>query len=183
VLAVIGCNEKPPPVPIDSGDQVQVIRATTRAHELIVAKDGKQATVRLVGIYTFSVWPREESDVSTTASLAVKRVAGEAGGRTARLELIRKELDPRGRYLGYIEVDGVDLGQRLIEEGLAAVYTEFPFSREAPYFAAERKPRTGKVGLWAGRVAAQRVAALRDTWASVRLREFDSKVADPLLAE
>jgi len=183
VVGALGCTPKAPPADINSGDEVQVVRATTRGHELVVTKGGKQATVRLVGIYTFSTWPREKTDVSTFAQSAIDFVTREVANRPARLILIRKELDPRGRYLGFLEMGDTDLGQRLIEEGLAAVYTEYPFTREQAYMAAEIKPRSEKHGVWSGRVAAKRLSALRQTWASVRLREFDNQVNDPLLGK
>jgi endonuclease YncB( thermonuclease family) len=183
VVGALGCTPKAPPADINSGDEVQVVRATTRGHELVVTKGGKKATVRLVGIYTFSTWPREKTDVTTFAQAAIDFVTNEVGGRPAKLVLIRKELDPRGRYLGFLEMNGADLGQRLIEEGLAAVYTEYPFDREEPYMAAETKPRSTKQGIWSGRVAAKRLSALRQTWASVRLREFNNQVSDPLLGK
>ena len=177
----LACKPEAPPVEIDSGDRVEVVRATNRAHELIVSKGGDQATVRLVGIYTFSTWPREKTDVAEHARAAIDFVAREAAGRPAALVLIRKELDPRGRYLGFIEIGGADLGRRLIEEGLAAVYTEYPFEREQTYMAAEVGPRSGQRGIWGGRAASKRLSALRRTWAAVRLRTFDDRVNDPLL--
>lgn len=182
LLALHACSPKGPGVAINSGEVVTVVRAN-RGHELVVAKDGKTATVRLVGIYTFPIWPHEKTDISVYARAATEYLDSHVKDRNVQLILERPEPDPRARYLGFIVLDGVDINQKLIEEGHAAVYTEFPFSREAAYMAAEKAPRLEPRGLWAGHHAARRITALRDTWAAVRARKHSEKVVDPLLVE
>lgn len=175
-------THKPPAIDIDSGDLVRVVGAK-RGHELVVEKQGIRATVRLVGIYTFVASINEKNDISVYAQASKDFVERELQGKTVTLVLEREEPDKRGRYLGFIEVDGADFNARMIDAGHAVLYTEFPFSREAAYFAAEVEPRKNVRGMWGGRSSAKRVKALRSTWAAVRRNKFGSPVKDPLLQD
>lgn len=178
----VACDTKPPvpAVDIDSGDIVKVVGAN-RGHELVVEKHGIKATLRLVGIYTFAASINEKSDISVYANLSKDFALKELMGKDVTLVLEREQPDKRGRYLGFIEVDGKDFNQRLIEEGQAVIYTEYPFSREAAYFKAEAAPRKSRRGMWSGKHSYKRLKALRNTWASVRRNTFGSPVKDPVL--
>ncbi|MEE8410113.1 MAG: thermonuclease family protein [Myxococcota bacterium] len=179
----IACEtQKSTAVDIDNGDLVTVVRAN-RGHELVVEKHGIQATLRLVGIYTFAASVNEKNDITVYANLSKDFVEKELQGKTVTLILEREALDKRGRYLGFIEVDGIDFNERMIEVGHAVLYTEYPFSREAAYIAAEAEPRKNGRGMWGGRASSKRVKALRTTWAAVRRNSFGSPVKDPLLHE
>lgn len=57
--------------------------------------------------------------------------------------------DRYGRVLARVELDGDDLGRRLVSEGLAWHYTRY--SQDATLGAAERDARSAKRGLWADR--------------------------------
>ncbi len=162
-----------------TGDSVQLVRAV-KGHELVVEKQGQTAKIRLVGIYTFDPQVQEQSDITRYGKRAVDFVQTKTQGVPLRVVLERQAPDPRGRYLGFVELAGVDLGRRLIDEGYAAIYTEYPFSREANYFAAEASAREVGRGLWGGGAARKRVRALRETWASVRARAGSGAISDPL---
>jgi micrococcal nuclease len=57
--------------------------------------------------------------------------------------------DQYGRLLAYVILeDGTDLGGLLISNGMARVYTEEEFSREADYLVLETTARIGEIGLW-----------------------------------
>jgi len=57
--------------------------------------------------------------------------------------------DRYDRLLAYVILpDGTDLGSLLLGNGMARVYTEEEFSREADYLVLETTARTGEVGLW-----------------------------------
>lgn len=183
LTAGLACKtETAPTAQIKNGDSVKVVSAN-RGHELVLEKGGRQATVRLVGIYTFPVSVLEKNDISVHAALSKGFVERELKGRTVTLVLEREEQDPHGRYLGFIEEGGRDFNLRLLETGNAILYTEFPFRREPAYAKADAEARKWVRGMWGGSSARKRIAALRETWAAVRLSENEVPVIDPLLQE
>lgn len=179
LAALVSCRDSYYQAKLADGDTVTLVRAV-KGHELIVRKDGQAAKIRLVGIYTFDATVQEKNDITGFGRLAVDFVSSKAQGAALKISLERPDPDPRGRYLGFVDVAGADLGALLVQEGYAAVYTEYPFSREANYFAAENPARAGVRGVWGGTAARKRLRALRETWAAVRAREGRGIVADPL---
>lgn len=173
-------GKKLPAVEIASGETVKFVRAN-RGHELVLEKNGIEATVRLVGIYTFASSINEKSDISVYAKSSKDWVQKELGGKRVTLVLERKEPDRRGRYLGFIELGGEDINRKMIRVGHAVLYTEFPFSREVEYTTADTDARKSVRGMWGGTASIKRLGALRRTWAAVRRSKFDSSVNDPLL--
>lgn len=181
VLGVLSsaCRNEQHAAQLATGDAVQLVRAV-KGHELIVQKLGQTAKIRLVGIYTFDPLVQEQSDITNYGKRAVDFVQTKTQGVPLRVVLERQAPDPRGRYLGFVELEGGDLGRRLIDEGYAAAYTEYPFSREADYFATETSARERERGLWSSGATRKRVRALRETWASVRARAGSGAISDPL---
>lgn len=165
---------------VHSGDEVVLVRAI-KGHELVVQKGAERARLRLVGIYTLDPKGRRQRETTVYAKRAVQVIEGYTG-RPLRVTLEREQPDNRGRYLAFVDADGVDLARHLVDEGLAALYTEFPFSRERDYFAAEAVARANVRGLWGGPAARARVGALRETWGAVRRREQGAAADDPLTA-
>jgi micrococcal nuclease len=68
-------------------------------------------------------------------------------GKTATIHQHGK--DRYGRVLASVELDGDDLGRRLVSEGLAWHYTRY--SKDATLESAERDARSAKSGLWGDR--------------------------------
>ena len=54
--------------------------------------------------------------------------------------------DKYGRTLGQVEIEGVNVGHRLVADGLAWHYSRF--SDDARLAAAEREARAARRGLW-----------------------------------
>src|SRR5262245_54264157 len=101
-----------------TGDQVTFVSGI-KGHDIVVAEGNEQARIRLVGIYTFDPKLLEAADVSALARGAVDSAAKTAAGGPLQVELVRPEVDPRGRFLGFLERGGEDLGRSLIAQGLA----------------------------------------------------------------
>ncbi len=181
VLVLAACSREEYTATLATGDEVSLVRAN-KGHELVLKKGEQLARIRLVGIYTFDPEAQARKDIMKAAKQAVEAMHQKKGA-PLKVVLEREAPDGRGRFLGYVEADGVDLGRQLVEEGSASVYTEFPFKREADYFASEDAARAQKRGIWTGNAAQKRILALRDTWSAVRLREFGSTVRDPVLVE
>mgnify|MGYP001170498696 CR=1 FL=1 len=56
------------------------------------------------------------------------------------------DVDRYGRFVGRVQIDGVDLSVALVSEGLAWHYTRY--SDDAVLARAEAEARTKKIGLW-----------------------------------
>src|SRR5207249_4905100 len=87
---------------------------------------------------------------------------GEASVRFLEQWVLNKEVgvyfdktpkDVRGRYLGYVHLDDIDINKRMVEEGIAMAYTEFATNREQSYLIAEQAARANSRGIWGGRKA------------------------------
>lgn len=71
-------------------------------------------------------------------------------GKTVTVEFDIEKTDKYGRLLGYCFVEGTFVNAKLIEEGLAALYTYPPNVQYADSFVtAQKKSRAEKKGLWA----------------------------------
>ena len=61
---------------------------------------------------------------------------------------LTEERDYYDRLLSYIEIEGKDFSEMLLENGYARVYTNAKISRIESYLTIEKKARINKVGLW-----------------------------------
>ncbi len=68
--------------------------------------------------------------------------------RGAQFELHQHGRDRYGRYIGELVKDGVNLNQRLVSEGYAAVYRKYCPSRQKKYYAAEQRATQEHLGIW-----------------------------------
>jgi endonuclease YncB( thermonuclease family) len=180
LVVVASCKTEVYDARLATGDAVRFVRAI-KGNDVVVEKNGKRARVRLVGVYSFDPNVSEKKDILALARGGVDAIAKLTKDQEVGVVLERQELDPKGRHLGFLEVGGSDVGRTMIEQGSAAAYTEYPFSREADYLATETSARSESRGMWSGPVASKRLRALRETWSSVRARSFGSPPADPLL--
>ena len=70
-------------------------------------------------------------------------------GRYVRVEFDVKKTDEYGRLLGYIFVDNTFVNAKLLEEGLAVLYTQPPNVKYVDLFVKlQKKARKEKKGLW-----------------------------------
>ena len=131
--------------------EVMVVRVID-GDTIVVALDGKNRTVRLLGIDTPEVVdPRRP----------VQCFGREASGRAKELlrdGWVRLESDPTqgdtdkyGRLLRYVSLqDGTSVNKLLIKEGYAYEYTyKVPYAQQKAFKDAQRYARENKKGLWA----------------------------------
>ena len=143
-------------VSVLDGDEVSVRVGTERIH------------VRILGIFAFD---------PTTAD-PIEQPAGKAavgyleGLREQPVELVFDELklDSRKRLLAYVHKDGRDLGEAMVERGLALAYTKYPFARLTTYALAEEQALRARAGLWADQRVVERAARLKALWETERRR-------------
>ena len=166
---------------LKDGDTVKVVDLV-KGDELIVDNAGTKATLRLLGVHVFSPTATDPT-VSELGKRSQVKVKALLVGRELSLRFGRPPKDSYGRYLTMATLGGQDLNQRLVDEGVAVVYTEFGFEREAAYLEAERRARVAKAGLWAHPGAADLVRSLRSLWAQERTKRDGTVPTDLLLDE
>ena len=110
----------------------------------IAGERKKPLRVRLVGIDA----PEKAQAFGAVAREQLSRLAY---GRMGSLSC-RSEAERYGRSLCLVRVDGVDVGQRMIELGLAWHFKRYantqPREEAASYAASESLARAAKLGLW-----------------------------------
>ena len=125
---------------------------------LVVAMDGKNVTIRLIGLDTpETVDPRKV--VQCFGKEASEKAKETLSGTSVRLEMdpSQGELDKYGRTLAYAFLpDGRDFNELMIAEGYGHEYIyNLPYKYQAEFKAAERQAREGKRGLWADDACAE----------------------------
>lgn len=101
--------------------------------------------VRLIGVDTPEVYPREEP-----YGVQAKRKAAELMlGKKVILLFEQRRIDPYGRLLAFVQLPGGELlSEILLKEGLAKVMRGFRFSRKREFLALEQEARERGRGMW-----------------------------------
>ncbi len=119
---------------------------------LHVMQDGKQETVRLLGVDTPETKDPRKS-VQCFGHNASEYTKSLVSGRAVKLiaDPMQTDRDKYGRLLRYVEFeDGTSLNERLVYEGYAFAYEAFPDSKLSYYKQLEADAKANKRGLWGG---------------------------------
>lgn len=157
-------------VQIDSGARVEVVRVIDADELSVRADQGGTFVVRLLGVKGFSTTINEPG-VAGLGQAAVATIERTIADKELRLVFDELAFDRSGRLLAYLESDGQDVGQLLVQRGHLVTYIRYPFSRESAYLGAEAEARTKKSGLWGNYKAVARVQGWQDTWKTAREAE------------
>lgn len=160
-------------VDIDSGTAVRLVRVLDADEVSVRSEDGETFVVRLLGVKGFSS-SANEPGVSGLGEQAVSAL--ERALTSAQVHVVFDDflLDRSGRVLAYLEAEGQDVGQLLVEHGHLVAYSRYPFSREARYQAAEAEARSERRGLWGNHKAVERVHGWQASWHAARAAEGDA---------
>jgi endonuclease YncB( thermonuclease family) len=150
----------------------------------IVIEDAekRRARLRMLGIHAFDPVVNER-EITAFGEAALRFLEQWVLNKEVTIFFDKVPKDSRGRYLGYVHLDDVDINRRMVEEGVAMVYTEFATAREQAYLITEQGARRAGRGLWGGKKARARIAGLRAGWQSARTARDGSPPIDPLLEE
>ena len=149
-------------VVVESGAVVRAAKAID-GDEVRLKIAGKPLVVRLLGIKSFSAKANERTiqAVGAQAQRALNQLLREEP-LTVEFQALKR--DRHSRLLAYLSANGRDIGLELVRQGLAMVYTRFPFDRQAPYLAAEQSARKANLGLWSDPNAKVRADSLKAVW-------------------
>lgn len=149
--AIIPQTTKPIPTesPVVVADEYRVLRVVDGDTLVVMGTDGEHK-VRIIGINTpETVDPRRQVECfgKEASNYAKSLLVGKAVKLTA--DPTQTATDKYGRWLRYVEVDGVDVGRAMIAGGYAYEYTyDSDYQRAADYRLAARTARQNSAGLW-----------------------------------
>ena len=148
---------------VSSGDVVMLERVID-GDSVTVAQEGqKPAAIRILGIKAFEA-SIEKDVVAPYGQAAVDTLKRLMANRPVRILLHSTPKDRYGRYIAMLYVDDQDIGLRLVKEGLALVYTVYPFQAMSFYLQEQEAARAGRRGLWANNEVTSRALALIREW-------------------
>ena len=151
-----------PTVTVETGSLVRLDKPID-GDTLLVRIGEDTATLRIVGIKAFNPdllrdpfagWGKE-------AMSTINRLSD---GKPLRVLANVPAKDKAGRILATLYVDDEDLGLELVRQGLAMVYTAFPFPEMQSYLRAQATARGERKGLWGDPAAVTRAEALARVW-------------------
>ncbi|MFH0997202.1 MAG: thermonuclease family protein [Pseudomonadota bacterium] len=148
---------------VSSGDVVTLERVID-GDSVTVAQEGqKPAAIRILGIKAFEA-SIEKDVVAPYGQASVDTLKRLMANRPVRILLHSTPKDRYGRYIAMLYVDDQDIGLRLVKEGLALVYTVYPFPAMSFYLQEQESARAGRRGLWANDEVTSRALALIREW-------------------
>ncbi|OGQ81847.1 MAG: hypothetical protein A2289_03440 [Deltaproteobacteria bacterium RIFOXYA12_FULL_58_15] len=164
---------------LKDGDSVRVV-LILNGDELLVDKGGHRGRLRMLGIRSFDpvVNERQITNLGEGAIEFLNRYTSE---KDVKVIFDKPIIDEHGRYLAYLEVDGIDVNHLMVEQGVSMVLTEYPFARETDYLITESLARSRREGIWRVHKATTRIEALRREWAKAREKRTGKLPPDYLL--
>lgn len=148
---------------VDSGAVVSLL-SVIDGDTVRVAQEGQQpVSVRILGIKAFEAGIAKDV-VAPYGQAAIDTLQRLMSNKPVRVLLHSTPKDRHGRYIATLYVDDQDIGLRLVKEGLAMVYTVYPFPAMSFYLQEQELARAGRRGLWANTDVATRALALIREW-------------------
>lgn len=148
---------------VESGDLVRLIKVLDGDSIVAAREDQAPVTIRIVGIKSFDA--KVEKDLATPfAQAAMETIQRSLADRPVRVLLHTTPKDKHGRYLATLYVEDEDIGFRLVRQGLALVYTVYPFPAMQSYLQEQEQARAGRRGLWSNTTVTERALALIREW-------------------
>ena len=122
----------------------------TDGDTLILSIDGKETTVRMIGIDAPESVHRDKSKNTPEGAEASRWLKELMTGKKVRLEYDERQFDRYGRILAYVWMeDGTMLEDRLLREGLALTSPMEPNERYMKHFEeTEKEAKLEKTGFW-----------------------------------
>ncbi len=159
-------HSRPLAASLKSGQAAQVQRIID-GDELSVRVGGEPVTVRLLGVSAPDA-TMNDPEMQPAGRQTMLYLENQVQGRNVELVFDEFKLDPRKRLLCYVQIEGRDLGEDLVERGLALAYTKYPFSRLGAYALAEDGARRSRRGIWSDPKLVQRAEQLKALWDAQR---------------
>ncbi len=148
---------------LENGAIVGLVRVLDGDTVVVGQNDQAPAIVRILGIKSFDA-NFEKEVAAPFGQAAIDSLQRLMAGKPVRVLLHSTPKDRYGRYIAMLYADDQDIGLRLVREGLALVYTVYPFPAMSLYLQEQELARAGRRGLWANNEVSSRALALISEW-------------------
>jgi endonuclease YncB( thermonuclease family) len=153
----------PKEVALSTGDLVH-LKQVVDGDTLLVKSDADETmTIRLLGVKAFPTKP-DKDPVSQFGKAAMSELERTLRDRPMRVMLHSTPKDRHGRFLAELFADDQNVSLKLVEKGLALVYSAFPFPSMSLYLHEQELARSERRGLWAVPEVAMRADLLIRQW-------------------
>ncbi len=149
LIGLAGCDAMEPAAESGPGEVVVVDRVVDGDTVWVTTAAGQSEKVRILGIDTPEVSPPAECWAAEATTALTQALEGE--GITVELvaDPMADDRDQYDRLLRYVEVDQVDVGLQLVEQGHAYLYRDADdLTRTDAYQAAKTSAQDQQAGLW-----------------------------------
>ena len=148
---------------IENGSIVSLVRVVDGDSAAVTQEGEKPAIVRILGIKSFNT-KYEKDTVATYGQAAIDTLERIMSGKPIRVMLNATPKDRYGRFVATLYTDNQDVGLKLVKEGLALVYTVYPFPAMSVYLQEQETAKAARRGFWANAEVADRAKALIAQW-------------------
>ena len=159
-------HSKPLAATLKSG-QAAVVQRILDGDEISVLVGKDPMIVRLLGISAPDP-TMNDPEMQPAGRQTLLWLENNVQGKQVELVFDELKTDARKRLLSYVRIEGRDLGEELVEKGLALTYTKYPFSRLGAYALAEDGARRARLGIWSDPKVARRAEQLKALWDAER---------------
>ena len=159
-------HSKPWAATLKSG-QTAVVQRVLDGDEISVMVGQEPMIVRLLGVSAPDP-TMNDPEMQPAGRQTLLWLENNVQGKQVELIFDELKTDARKRLLSYVHIQGMDLGQDLVERGLALTYTKYPFSRLGAYVLAEEGARRARLGIWGDPKVARRAEQLKALWDAER---------------
>ncbi|GAA1751302.1 thermonuclease family protein [Aeromicrobium alkaliterrae] len=150
LIAITGCSLVDPAEETVSAEVVAVERVVDGDTVWVTTATGQSEKIRILGIDTPELSPPAECWAAEATAALSQSLSRE--GITVQLvtDPMADDRDQYGRLLRYVEVDQVDVGLQLVEQGHAHLYRDADdLTRTDAYQDARKTAQDEQAGLWA----------------------------------
>jgi micrococcal nuclease len=148
---------------LETGDIVSFLRVLDGDTVVVENERHETASVRIVGIKALDA-TNDKDPSSRFGRAAMDELTRVMSDEPIRVMLHETGRDRHGRTLAQLFVADEDMGLRLVSQGLALVYTVYPFAATTVYLHEQEAARGERRGLWADEEAAKRAGLLATEW-------------------
>lgn len=148
---------------VQTGELVALSSVTDGDTVVVKNAGGDQIAVRLLGVKALDDGPSKGTFAAygMEATNALRRALE---GTSIRVMVGTPPKDKHGRTLATLFVDDRDVGLALVGQGVALVYTAYPFPSMQRYLDEQARAKADRKGLWADPAASAHAELLLGVW-------------------
>lgn len=147
---------------VQTGELVTLVSVTDGDSIFVANPGGEHVAIRILGVKALEGSGKDPFAIYANGATSALRRA--LDGSPIRVLVGIPPKDKHGRFLATLFVDDRDVGLGLVGEGLALVYTAYPFPAMQRYLDEQTRAKTDRKGLWGDPAAAARAELLLGVW-------------------